>query len=218
MIKIKSATGFSDDELKKLQGGVDLANKTIVDARFKAKVLAHLKLDGTSGYENTDDSCEQVWDNIKSKMIDSDLEIDFSIYTTAWYDRADDIVIGYEDEDGEHLNRKFFSEFTEADLVDTIIHESGHAIDYTHDFESTNIRPYSEPYGTGYEAEEVADEIVGKDSPDNSGEDPEPEDSESPITVKPGTESEAIKQEVISDASAEASQVGPSSPAPISEP
>lgn len=147
MITLRSLTGATETEATQIRGALAALNLIWSSDPFKAAILAHTKLDGSPGFENTDDDCQAVWD----KMHSGDVEIDDSVYSpTFWQRLRGNNVVGYEDTDGSvHENRTFLDGAIAAFIADNLAHESMHKLGYEHDFEPTAIRPYSVPYGVG---------------------------------------------------------------------
>lgn len=147
MIKIVKLTGATEKEEKIIYDGLAALNAIWDADKFKEAVLAHKKLDGTIGFENTDDTNQEVWDKLHA----ADIEIIDEVYTPSWWERKhDNIVVGYEDEDGSvHQNSTFLDDYENCDVADNLAHESCHVLGWSHDYEDTDIRPYSVPYGIG---------------------------------------------------------------------
>lgn len=155
MIKLASLTGGSIYERDEIINALSALNQIWSGDKLKAKVLAHQKLNGSSGFENTDDTPEQVW----AKMQAADVVIDVLIYQPSWWERMKDRmgkgVVGYEDSDGVHVNGLILDGESMPDVADNLAHETFHQLGYTHDFNPTPERPYSAPYGVGVMVGEV---------------------------------------------------------------
>jgi hypothetical protein len=157
MLTIADDHGFSQDELIKVSQGFDMANRVLPSKDFHQRILAHHKLDGTPGFENTDDTPEQVY----TRLTTGDAAIRISIQSYPWYDFPKRNEVAHENPDGGVvLNRKFFANEDVPSLVNTIIHEYCHTRGYVHDHEPTARRPYSVPYGVGDIAHTVATQLM----------------------------------------------------------
>ena len=55
-------------------------------------------------------------------------------------------------------NRRFFDNFTPAEIAGNLAHEWMHKIGFDHDFNSTSRRPYSVPYAVGDLVESLAEQ------------------------------------------------------------
>lgn len=145
MIKIQMLYGATEDETTQINGGLSYLNKVWSSDALKQKVLTHTKMDSSPGFENTDDSCQQVWDAMQAA--------DISLIDYVYDPTREDVkygVVGYEDEDGSvHESREFLPEYDAADIADNLGHETMHKLGYSHDEDPTPIRPYSAPYGVG---------------------------------------------------------------------
>ena len=145
MIKIISETNGTDLEKKKLDYALNLVNNTWNSVAFKSHILSHKKLNGALGFENTTDTNEQVWEKLQA----SNPELNIFFYMPNFFQRFHNIVVGYEDDEGVHINKTFFDKYDPCDVACNIAHETCHEIGYIHDFENTAIRPFSVPYAIG---------------------------------------------------------------------
>lgn len=155
-ITMASLTGATDDEAVKITAALALVNKAWGSPELQAKVLAAVKLDGTPGFESTDDSPQQVWNNMQAAGA---VAIDDEVYTPGWFQRRfDNDVVGYEDTDGSvHENSTFIDEYTPAEVANNLAHETCHKLGYSHDFDATPQRPFSQPYQIGDMVEAVCE-------------------------------------------------------------
>lgn len=162
MLTIASENGFTPAELTKVTDGFDLANEVIASDAFKQGVLAHTKLDGSRGFENTDDTPEEVY----AKLTSGDSSIAISVRSYSPLDVAKRHEVAHENPDGGVVfNRKFFSNEDLPSLVNTIVHEYCHTRGFTHDRDATARRPFSTPYGVGAIAQKVALQLLAPAPP-----------------------------------------------------
>lgn len=144
MITLKSATGFTDDELKTLSEAVDRVNAIWMDdAGFSADVWeAATVLPG--GFACTSDSVSTIVGKLRAP-----LSIDFFIFDPTWWQRHFSKEIAYEDSQGVHFMRSKFDAESFAAVCNTVAHEACHAAGYTHPFNECPDRDNSVPYQIG---------------------------------------------------------------------
>jgi hypothetical protein len=165
MIKSVSANGFMTGELQKLLAGIDLANQSLQDPEFDSDFLACKRMNGSSGFENTDDTPAYALQRLKAGLTTDRANVQFSIYTESFMQRLHRkltgwMTDGYEDNLGTHMNREFFASASLAEIAANVAHEFTHAMDYGHDRQPTARRPYSLPYQVERIVQAIADRIV----------------------------------------------------------
>lgn len=148
MIELTSLRNADYIETQKMNFAIGLVNKSWTSEYLKEAILSHKKLDGTLGFENTDDTNEQVWNKMQA-MFSQGISIDVTMYYPNFFQRFHNNVVGYEDDNGIHVNKTFFDNYDPCDVANNIGHETLHQCGYEHDYEETPIRPYSAPYAIG---------------------------------------------------------------------
>lgn len=129
-----------------------VVGKVLKDPEFKKRILAHKKMDGKSGFENTSDSPAKVYEKLlqgsetyKKAEIDREADLEVRFYYAA------NSTVGYTYPKVGYImvNTKFFNGYTPSSVAANFIHEYLHKLGYGHDSSATSRRPKSVPYGIG---------------------------------------------------------------------
>jgi hypothetical protein len=160
-VKFQNLQGFSAAEKNKLAQAAGVLERVLNSVEFRDAVLSH-RFQGKEGY--ADDSGmtnQQIYDAIRAgkesydQSADGEADFNLDLRTFSWFQRN---VVGYttESSDTITLNRRFFSNYTPAEVASNLCHEWLHKLGFEHDFRSTGRRPHSVPYAIGDLVEKLA--------------------------------------------------------------
>lgn len=144
--------GANTAQSTKYAKAIEVFKKVIKDPEFKKRVLAHKKLNGSLGFENTTDTPAKVYEKLlqasetfKKAEIDHDVDIEVRFYY------ANNSTVGYTYPNVGYINvnTKFFDGYKPNSVAANLLHEYMHKLGYGHDSARTTRRPYSVPYGMG---------------------------------------------------------------------
>lgn len=145
-------TDASASQKTKYEKALAIVLKVIKDPAFKKAILAHKRMDGSSGFENTSDSPSKVYQKLlegsetyKKAEIDREADLEVRFYYAA------NSTVGYTYPNVGYIkvNTKFFNGYTPSSVAANFIHEYLHKLGYGHDSSATARRPKSVPYGIG---------------------------------------------------------------------
>lgn len=160
MIAIKSAQGFTTNELRKLQLAIYWSENVMNSLAFQTAVVNYQLPNGSHQFTGVLEANATIFKNIH----ESSKAMDFEIQSYSWWNFAKRKEVAHEGPNGPVFNRKFFSTQTLPSLVNTVVHEYCHALGYSHDYYPTDNRPYSVPYAVGAIVEEIARQFIPKAS------------------------------------------------------
>ena len=150
-VKINAAHNFTPVELVKLTNAAKLLERVVNSTEFKDRVLTY-KFSSAAGLTN-----EQIYNlimsgkEVLSPTEDHEIDIDIMMY----YSIKGVIGYTYPNVLRTWVNRRFFKNFSSANIAGNLIHEWAHKVGFDHDFFNTKQRPYSVPYALGYLVEEL---------------------------------------------------------------
>lgn len=133
-IHFSPVTGYSQDERDVLVVADRLVNETIQSQCFKSFMLQR-KLIQAGGQTN-------------AQVVDTIQRANLTLPVQAYY--ANNNVVGYRQPPSNtiYTNRKFTAGANACDRASNLLHETTHTIGYIHDFNPSQVRPYSIPYST----------------------------------------------------------------------
>lgn len=156
MIKIVEAIGFSWQEKVTLIKAERLANGVIAGAAFRDQVLAHKKLDGTPGFDECDDTPEQVYQKFMAAW-EKGGDITVALETPPWWNVvARRKEVARETEKGPVFNALKFPCGGVPGVADTLTHEFAHGAGFGHSYKKSAKRDNSAPYRIGAIVGELA--------------------------------------------------------------
>jgi len=151
-------------KVKKAYRTVDLMNKVINSNKFEEKVVSYSFTDRRYSYSR-EDEWEEVTDNnriyeilkkgneqynIRKNDYVWKLKIKLGRYLPQVGRREKDLII---------TQNWFIKSSTDKELAAHWFHEYAHVLGFHHDYERTDRRPHSIPYGLGVIVEEVISEM-----------------------------------------------------------
>ncbi len=153
--------GFTPAEREKLQRAAELVERVVNSPEFRQAVL-----DKTHGGERRfanagGMSNEEIYAAIlaakenHTSAADGEIDLDLTLRNFSFFQRN---VVGYTYESTPEItmNRRFFSQYTPAEIAGNMVHEWLHKLGFDHDFRSTSQRPHSVPYAVGEIVERLA--------------------------------------------------------------
>jgi hypothetical protein len=151
-IDVHETVNFTDAEKAKYARAIKAAAFALNSKMFKDELMK-LKLTSAEGHTN-----QQVYDMIRSGVdkFNKEVDHDLDVYVTMYY--KNNSVVGYTNPSTNKtwLNRKFFSQYDEADIACNLVHEWLHKAGFDHISASEHT---SVPYAVGYLVEKVIREI-----------------------------------------------------------
>ena len=160
-VNVARRIGFTAAESAKLDKAIVILGQVMNSPEFKEQILNYAEYQG--GFANADGlTRQQIFDKIMagaeqlSPTADNEMDLDMEIRNLGWFQRN---VVGYTTEDTSVItsNRRFFSNYTPAEIAGNLAHEWMHKLGFDHDFKSTARRPYSVPYAVGDMVEALAE-------------------------------------------------------------
>ncbi|HEY1087594.1 MAG TPA: hypothetical protein VGE37_07865 [Archangium sp.] len=159
-VALGQVTGYSATERAKLDQATDLLAKVLNSQEFKDGVLA-ATFQGKPGFASDTRSPQEIYDVIRrgqenyDPTDDGEVDLNLNLRELGWFKRG---VVGYGTEGGDTIttNRRFFSNFTPAEMAGHLAHEWLHKAGFEHDFKPTARRPDSVPYELGDLIEKLA--------------------------------------------------------------
>jgi hypothetical protein len=159
-VALGEVTGYSAAEKQKLQQATDLLAKVLNSQEFKDGVLS-ATFEGRPGFASETRSPQEVYEAIRrgqenyDATDDGEVDLNLNLRELGWFKRH---VVGYGTEGGDTIttNRRFFSNFTPAEMAGHLAHEWLHKAGFEHDYQPTARRPDSVPYELGELIEKLA--------------------------------------------------------------
>lgn len=166
-VQLQRARGFSVLEREKLDRALLLVEKVLNSDEFRNEVVNFKNYnDQFEFHQNGGRSNQQVYETIMTaaeqfpKVTDPDqqMNLDLKVYVPKWYDLQGQNVIGYTAPTYMtiYMNRKFYRNYSEANVVGNLVHEWTHKLGFDHDFNYNSKRDFTVPYAVGYIAEKIA--------------------------------------------------------------
>ena len=160
-VRFQKLDGFSAAEQAKLTQAAGVLERVLNSVEFRDAVLNH-RFQGQAGYaDGSGLSNAQIYQAIRDgkerfeQTADGEADFNLNLRNFSWFQRN---VVGYttESSDTITLNRRFFSNYTPAEVASNLCHEWLHKLGFEHDFQSTSRRPDSVPYAIGDLVEKLA--------------------------------------------------------------
>ncbi len=159
-VKLDASSGFDAKEKSKLLSAIALLEKVVNSEEFRARVLNYTYNGNKTFVDNNGMSNELIYNLIMSgKEVlkpteDHELNINITIYSSFWNRN----VIGYTYPNTLQtwINRRYYKNYTPADICANIAHEYLHKASFNHSFAWTPSREFSVPYAIGYIVGELA--------------------------------------------------------------
>ncbi len=169
LVNIRSAEKFTDLQYDKLMQAKALVELIINSKAFKNRVL-NFNFNGSLEFvQNNGLSNEQIYEYLMTGAerypvqteADRMMDFDLILYKPKWYQSKN--VLGYTSRDTSviHINRKFFNQAEFNQIAMNLVHEWTHKMGFEHDFNRTDRRPYSVPYGIGYIVRDLGNKMLG---------------------------------------------------------
>jgi hypothetical protein len=172
LMNIRSAENFTDRQYDKLMEAKALVEMIINSAAFKSRVLNFTYNGSLEFVQNNGMTNGQIYHYLMSGAerypfqteADRMMDFDLKLYKPKWYQSKR--VLGYTSRDTSviHINRNFFNKAEFNQIAMNLVHEWTHKMGFEHDFNRTDRRPYSVPYGVGYIVRDLGNKILGFDS------------------------------------------------------
>lgn len=145
-VNLLAARGFAESEKAKLLEAIKYLEKQINTPWFKNEIIFSLftstTLDNYSIYNLIMSGKE-----VLQPEVDNEIDVDITIYNTwPW---VGTIGYTYPDTIRTWINRKYFKQFSVADIAANIAHEYCHKLGFTHPFYDSEERRSSVPYVVG---------------------------------------------------------------------
>jgi hypothetical protein len=156
--------GFTAGEILKLRASLQLLEKVVNGAEFKARILNH-QFNGRTQFANNDGlSNEEILGRIlsgvevKAPEADSEIDLSLAVINSSLWQRFRRSVVGYTDPKSGviHTYRTFYHAMNPHELAAHYMHEWCHCNGFGHDYYGTPQRPYSVPYAVGSIVSELA--------------------------------------------------------------
>lgn len=183
-IDVHEMINFTEEESKKYKRAVAAAKFALNSKMFKDELMK-LQLTSVEGDTNL-----QIYEKIRSgvDLFNKEVDNDLDVYVTMYY--KNNKVVGYTNPSTNKtwLNRKFFSQYDEADIACNLVHEWLHKAGFDHNSASDHT---SVPYAVGYLVEKVIRAIY---KPITETPKPEPVPEPVPTPVEPAPE--PVKKQV----------------------
>lgn len=142
----------SSSQKSKYDKALVIVQKVMKNPEFKKRILAHKRMDGKSGFENTSDTPARVYEKLlqgsetyKTANKDGIAQLEVKFY----YENNRTVGYTYPSVGYIKVNTKFFNDYTPSSVAANFIHEYLHKLGYGHDSSATTRRPKSVPYGIG---------------------------------------------------------------------
>ena len=159
------------DQFKAKDKGILTEAKNLIEAAINSEAFRNRVLNFTyqgkkEFVQNNGMTNQQIYDYLMSgaeklpapSAPNHVMDLSLALYAPGIFD--DKTVIGYTSEDDPiiHINRRIYRDSDPSDIADNLVHEWCHKMGFDHDFEVTERRNYSVPYGIGY----IIDDLVQK--------------------------------------------------------
>lgn len=156
--EIHKMDGFTDAERDKFIRATAKAQKILNSKKFRERFLA-LPLEQTQNKTNL-----EIYQMIMSgaDKLNKENDGDIDVQITMYYSFNNTVGYTYPDTWFTWINRKFFTNYNEADVACNIMHEYMHNLGFGHRKASDHN---SVPYATGYLVEALIREDTGQQEP-----------------------------------------------------
>jgi hypothetical protein len=172
LMNIRSAENFTQLQYDKLMKAKELVEIIINSAAFKSRVLNFTYNGSREFVQNNGMTNQQIYDYLMTGAerypVQTDanhlMDYDLVLYKPKWYQSKN--VLGYTSQDTNviHINKKFFNQAEFNLIAMNLVHEWTHKMGFGHDFNRTDRRPYSVPYGIGYIVRDLGNKMLGFNS------------------------------------------------------
>jgi len=165
-IDIEELNNYSEAERAKFMRAMALAEKVINSKEFEQRIKNYQWTYNGVIYNtfklNQGFSNEEIFEKFKSgaDKFNTEADGDIDVNSTLYYSWKSTIGYTYPNTYKTWINRKFFSSFTEAEIVGNVIHEYMHNVGFGHAFNNNPTRQHTVPYAFGYIARDIAKEMM----------------------------------------------------------
>jgi len=174
-VDLHGVKNFTEEEEKKFLNAMKLLEITLNSEEFKEEVLSYSyykyvkvgwfkkKKVLVEGFKsNNGKTNQQIYDTIMSgkDKFNKEEDEDIDIFITMFYKNNSSLGYTYKNTFKTWINRKFYSNFKESNIVGNVSHESTHNMGFGHDSRSNSTRKHTVPYAIGYIARNIAARIA----------------------------------------------------------
>lgn len=150
---------FRSDEIKKVNKAVSIIKTIINSPEFRDLVLNHTFQQEKKFNENNGYSNEEIYqiillgaEIIGNQEINNTMDVELELYE----DNSKTIGYTFPHTPRIWMNRKYFSQYSHAQVAGNLMHEWMHKLGFTHAFKWNKDREHSVPYAIGYFIEDLA--------------------------------------------------------------
>lgn len=150
---------FSHDEKKKVAKAVEMIKHIINTDEFHQLVINHQFNNEQKFNENNGYSNEEIYQHILlgvemvgNRLTNNAMDVELELYE----DSSKTIGYTFPHTARIWMNRKYFNQYSHAQVAGNLMHEWMHKLGFTHEFKWNKHREHSVPYAIGYLIEDLA--------------------------------------------------------------
>ncbi len=156
-VHIVAARNYRSSDLEKLKQAAAVVETIMNSVEFKNNILNFSYQGSKEFVQNNGLSNEQLYEYLMAGAEKypvqmqplNTMEVEFELYKPKLFSQRG--VIGWTNTSIStiYVNQKYYRTEAIADVADNMVHEWCHKMGFDHDFNYTDRRPYSVPYGVG---------------------------------------------------------------------